>query len=561
MANRTAEPVAARVLSTSNPPQALTWRPGDVRPLFTDDPVRLEFEAEGLRRSYALDANSAYFFGGTRSGGVDLQKIGLNGDANTQRGRRLPGAARTTPSGVVTLKVLVDEEEAMRRELWERRLKRRVAEASRILESHAGVSLRVVAVEEWRSSNQKRRFPDTLQEFEELVDPSPARLAIGFTSQYEAPRGRVHLGGIRGPLRRHLLVREWSKIIGEREKLEVLLHELGHFLGATHSPERDSVMRPVLGDRRSRLAGFQIRFDAVNTLIMAMVGEEMRRRGTQDFLKLSAGTRTRLEQIYRSVEGGVPGDSSASRFRQLASAKTAEASLAGQTRQVLAAVTAAAAANQRLPELERLRGDLLTERCVQAAAAEAAKLPDDSGREAFLLAIALGVGDADTLLRGLQRQEFRAVETPASRAYRLSVLGRPTVLGRRDLAQHMMVSAGLTAGADADHADTLGLAKEALDAQGGSGFSFVDLAANRAGVRFAQRVLSGEFRLHTIAAHFRLAHYMPPIDGLPEGLAGREVAQRFGGKGDERFDAQMAIIESRIDALPAYAAVVFNLAN
>ncbi len=39
--------------------------------------------------------------------------------------------------------------------------------------------------------------------------------------------------------------------VSEPERLEVLVHELGHFLGAAHTSDQNSVMRPKLGDRRS----------------------------------------------------------------------------------------------------------------------------------------------------------------------------------------------------------------------------------------------------------------------------------------------------------------------
>ena len=43
----------------------------------------------------------------------------------------------------------------------------------------------------------------------------------------------------------------------------IFWHELGHFLGSVHSPEADSVMRPVLGDRQSRSVKFRVGFDPV----------------------------------------------------------------------------------------------------------------------------------------------------------------------------------------------------------------------------------------------------------------------------------------------------------
>ena len=563
LTNRTSQRITAGVIPDGEKPYPIAIDSGDVLPLFTDKLLRINFVANGRPLSYPLHSNAAYFFGQSPNGRLDLQQIGLGGTPETLLGRSLPGTAATAPKAVITVKLLVDEDQALQRELWEPQMRRRVAKASAILERHSNVRLRVVGVDQWQSDNQTRDFTQSLKEFERKVDPGPARLAIGFTSQYEAPlgraRGRTHLGGIRGPLRSHLMVREWSQFVTEPEKLELLVHELGHFLAATHSPEPDSVMRPILGDRKSRLTNFEIRFDVVNTLLMSMVGEEMRRRGVNQFRELSPGTRSRLTQIYTALEKGIPGDQAASQFRQLLAVKTPASTLPGQTRQVLHAIVATAQKNRKLPKIDRLTGDLLTEAYVKAAAAEAARLPPELGRKAFLLALAIGVGDARALLQGSQSPAVRSVASDAHWRASRGQIGWPTVAKRRDLAKHFTVSAGLTAVLDAEQADLLGYAKEAFDSQGGSGFSFVDLAANRAGIRFAEKVLAGKFPLRTLAEHFLVANYMPSINGLPERLTNAEVARQFGGKGDPQFEAQMARIESRIDALPPYSPLILEL--
>ncbi|MEM8865427.1 MAG: hypothetical protein AAGF31_07755, partial [Planctomycetota bacterium] len=51
---------------------------------------------------------------------------------------------------------------------------------------------------------------------------------------------------------------------------------------------------------------------------------------------------------------------------------------------------------------------------------------------------------------------------------------------------------------------------------------------------------------------FRLLPYMPSIKDLPEGLQNEELIAQYGGPGDERFEQQLAEIDRRIDALPAY---------
>ncbi|HEX7234514.1 MAG TPA: hypothetical protein VF243_04520, partial [Nitrosospira sp.] len=56
-----------------------------------------------------------------------------------------------------------------------------------------------------------------------------------------------------------------------------------------------------------------------------------------------------------------------------------------------------------------------------------------------------------------------------------------TIDGRDDFAKHFMVSAAIAAYADTALADAIGLYKEIEDSRSGSGFSFNDLAADRAG--------------------------------------------------------------------------------
>ncbi|HQU63337.1 MAG TPA: hypothetical protein PKY85_09350, partial [Nitrosomonas sp.] len=56
-----------------------------------------------------------------------------------------------------------------------------------------------------------------------------------------------------------------------------------------------------------------------------------------------------------------------------------------------------------------------------------------------------------------------------------------TLDGRQDFAQHFIVSAAITAYADTFLSNAIGLYKEIDDARNGSGFSFNDIAADRAG--------------------------------------------------------------------------------
>lgn len=67
------------------------------------------------------------------------------------------------------------------------------------------------------------------------------------------------------------------------------------------------------------------------------------------------------------------------------------------------------------------------------------------------------------------------------------------LLGRNDLAKHWSMSAALTASLGGQMAQSLGVWKELSDSlTGGSGFSFVDLAADRSGERFATAAMDGQ---------------------------------------------------------------------
>ncbi|MEM8866277.1 MAG: M12 family metallo-peptidase, partial [Planctomycetota bacterium] len=341
LTNRTRQTVQVQISPESQAPYLLRLASGEVRPIRSDEPLQVAFDSGAERAAYVLDANSAYYFGVARDGRLSMHRIGLGDDESTAKGRPLPPTPEPDESFVIDVMLLVDDDEPTRPILWEKKLRDRAAKASRLLTKHAGVALRVVGVSTWNSNNSTTDFDKSLREFEKQIDPSPARLAIGFTSQYEVPRGRIHLGGTRGPMARHIMIREWSRHVSEQERLELLLHELGHFLGATHSPERDSVMRPVLGDRQARVRGFDVRFDAVNTLIISMVAEEMQRRGVDRFSDLSDGTRRRLAQVYSTLAKAMPYDPSSSRFVARTKARRLT-SQSGQIRQIMQAIVRAA---------------------------------------------------------------------------------------------------------------------------------------------------------------------------------------------------------------------------
>lgn len=211
----------------------------------------------------------------------------------------------------IPVKILVDDKEPTARRVWEKRYRQRVAEASEIIERHCRVRFDVVAVDMWKADDSSHSLDKLIDDFERKVKPEPARLAIGFSGWYQTFKIDKTMGGTRGPFRSHVLIREWGRQITEIERLEVLVHELGHFLGAVHSAEPQSVMRPDLGDRQARARAFRIGFDARNTLAMYLVGEELRRRPLTYLGQLPMNTRNQLRVVYTSLAESLPKDPAA----------------------------------------------------------------------------------------------------------------------------------------------------------------------------------------------------------------------------------------------------------
>jgi hypothetical protein len=138
----------------------------------------------------------------------------------------------------------------------------------------------------------------------------------------------------------------------------------------------------------------------------------------------------------------------------------------------------------------------------------------------------------------------------------LRAYGGTTLRGRRDWVQHYLVSAALAAVADTGVSQATGVLKEELDSRGGSGFSFGDLLADRAGTAFGSVATRDETSAEAIQDHlargFRIDDFFPRADDLPENLPEPELQAKFGGVGGERYRRIVGIIDSRVAACVAY---------
>jgi len=108
---------------------------------------------------------------------------------------------------------------------------------------------------------------------------------------------------------------------------------------------------------------------------------------------------------------------------------------------------------------------------------------------------------------------------------------RFTLGGRTDLAKHFLVSSGLAVSAGTRLSQFAGLAKEVEDAGRGSGFSFADLAADRAGVKLGELAGGSLEQAQQIqdqmAAVATESDFMPGIADLPEGIMELEFKKRY----------------------------------
>lgn len=128
-----------------------------------------------------------------------------------------------------------------------------------------------------------------------------------------------------------------------------------------------------------------------------------------------------------------------------------------------------------------------------------------------------------------------------------------TLRERNDTAQHFIISAALATWAGEPAAAAVGLYKELDDSRHGSGFSFADLAADRAGTRFGELVQRQPERLDTLLqSNCTDADLMPQLGDLPEYLSQREFQRRFGGANSPAYQHLIEKIEQRLNALPLY---------
>ena len=185
-----------------------------------------------------------------------------------------------------------------------------------------------------------------------------------------------------------------------------------------------------------------------------------------------------------------------------------------------------------------------------ARAREQSETPQDAvlHNKAVILALAVYVGHhrVGTLVGDIQPNAEKALKPR-----------RGAVLhNRNDLARHFIISAALELLSEEGMSLAIGEFKELMDrGNGGSGYSFVDLAADMSGNEFAQVATEISTAVDVQNAMARIQselEIIPAIDGLPEGLSKQAFIEQYERVDSMAYLKEVKEIKRRINLLPLY---------
>ena len=132
-----------------------------------------------------------------------------------------------------------------------------------------------------------------------------------------------------------------------------------------------------------------------------------------------------------------------------------------------------------------------------------------------------------------------------------------TLRNRVDIQKHFIYSIALQLFGSSTASDAIGELKEFLDSnKGGSGFSFADLMADRAGTRLAK--ISTQSNQSALLVQARLAKtnsesaIIPTLAKLPEGITQQAFKKNYQGIKSKNYIAMLNHIDEQLLQIPLY---------
>ncbi|WP_448213440.1 hypothetical protein [Colwellia sp. MEBiC06753] len=171
---------------------------------------------------------------------------------------------------------------------------------------------------------------------------------------------------------------------------------------------------------------------------------------------------------------------------------------------------------------------------------------------AMLVALALYFGHDNFAVLIGNIDKLTRTETNRQRIHRRSV----TLAGRNDLQKHFIYSVAIQLLSNNSASDAIGEFKEFLDSnKGGSGFSFVDLLADRAGTRLANIATYSEQQgqqIQALLVSVTDEALLPSIENLAEGLDQQTFENKYQGVDSKQYQQVLKQLDSHLKTLPLY---------
>jgi hypothetical protein len=134
---------------------------------------------------------------------------------------------------------------------------------------------------------------------------------------------------------------------------------------------------------------------------------------------------------------------------------------------------------------------------------------------------------------------------------------RVTLRERVDIQKHFIYSVALQLFGTSTASNAIGELKEFLDSNsGGSGFSFADLMADRAGTRLAMLATTSDESALKVQEHLAdiidETLILPELTGLPEGISQQKFEQYYRDIDSLVYRSMLQSIDERLRKIPVY---------